>query len=239
MWWSGRTKQHKTEILKLSTLLPALEPSFQSHSISCVHSFTSSPAVLAEPWRSWNPCATNLWIGREWGNVGTRGYPGHGVENTSTSAHLSLRRRGRQTGEWPPAWPVAEHRRRARNVSAPLGRPRHRELGEEAAEIRQAASTQTERVRSPRPLCYGLHSLAWCECRRECFGSESDGWLNLKGHGERNRSCVCVCVCMCQREKESGVIRIFLSNLCQVFQGLGCYINCCQEFQFISWNSSA
>lgn len=76
-------------------------------------------------------------------------------------------------------------------------------------------------VCSPRPLCYDLHSVALCECRGECFGSESDGWLNVKGRGKRNRRCLC--------EKESSMIRIFLSNLCEVFQGLGSYINCCWE----------
>lgn len=92
--------------------------------------------------------------------------------------------------------------------------------------------SQTECVRRLRRLCCGLHSAVLCKCRGECFGSRSDGWLNAKGHRERSRRRVC--------GKESSVIRIFLSRLCEVFQGLGSRIDCCWKYSMrVSSKASA
>lgn len=97
------------------------------------------------------------------------------VKNTSTPAHLWWRRPGRQTGERPSTRPAAE-RRSTRQECVHTSRPTTSQgTGEEAVEDAEAAQTQTECVCSARPLCYGLHSVALCECRGECFGSESDG----------------------------------------------------------------
>lgn len=168
-------------------------------------------------------------MGRQRGNVGTWGYPATAVKKTSTPAHLWLRRRGRQTGEWPPTRPAAERGSTRQECVHTSRTTTSWRAGEEAVENTPAAKTQTECVCWPRPLCYGLHSVALCECRGECFGSQSDGWLNLKGHGERNGRC----------EKQSRVIRIFLSNSWEVFRGLDGYISCCWETEFMSGNRSA
>ncbi len=82
---------------------------------------------LAETRRSRDPCATNLWMGREWGNVGTRGYPATAVKEHP----LPLTSRwggetGRQVSDLQPGLPRSAARR-ARNVSTPLGQPRHSE----------------------------------------------------------------------------------------------------------------
>lgn len=174
-------------------LVTLLRHSFQPFLPLCalVHPFS---CCLKSARQKWGGAVTPLpqicELAGEWGNVGTRPYPASAVRKHALQHYLSSVRQGQQTGEWPLTPPAAECcSTRQECVCTSLPTTSQRE-GEEAVENTHSAQTQTACVCSPQPLCYGLHSVAPCERRGECSGSESDGWVNLKGHTERDRRCV-------------------------------------------------